>query len=297
MSPESPAQNDPTLELPAIGEVLGGMYRITEQLGEGGMGLVFKAHDQQLDRHVAIKFVRPEFAKSTTVRDQFTSEARAMARVHHTNVVAIHTFGDYGGTPYFVMEYIPGMTLSDWLEDRGALSIDESLGVLKQICQGVQAIHDAGAVHYDIKPSNVLIGPGFRVAVADLGLVRMVGGPMAGATGSLAGTLSYLSPEVALMEPVEKDLAPRADVYSLGILAFELLTGRLPFDAPSSVEMLRLHVEAEPPAASEIRPELPDAFEPVLRRALAKDPARRMSSAKIFCNSLAGIRDLLRSRH
>jgi serine/threonine-protein kinase len=195
------------------------------------------------------------------------------------------------------MEYIPGTTLSGWLEGRGgSLSIDESLGVLRQICTGVQAIHDAGAVHYDIKPSNILIGPSFRVAVADLGLVRMVGGPMAGASGSLAGTLSYLSPEVALMEPVKQELASRADVYSLGILAFELLTGSLPFDAASTVEMLRLHVEAEPPSASEVRPELPTAFDPVLRRALVKDPARRMSSAKVFCDALSGVRDLLRTR-
>jgi serine/threonine-protein kinase len=286
----------PASYVPAKGTLLDGKYRIGSTLGQGGMGVVLHALDEQLARDVAIKLVRPEYAASPVARDQFVHEARAMARVRHPNVVEIFAFGEFLGTPYFVMEYMASGNLGRWLDHRGDTlpAVDEAVGFLDQVCRGLQAIHEAGVVHRDLKPSNILIDRGFRVAVGDLGLVRLTEPGATGSTGSLNGTPAYVAPESALGEALEPAMQRRADIYSLGVMAFELLTGQLPFDAHDAHELVRQHIEEPAPRASDARPDLPPVFDATLQAALAKDPERRPGSAEELRRALLHARASLR---
>ncbi len=240
---DAPRDPDPAAvcwEGPPVGTVLDGAYRIVGALGQGGMGVVMLARDERLERNVAIKLIRPGRMATKGARDRFLTEARAMARVRHENVVEIYAFGEVEDTPYFVMEYVPGTNLANWLEDallRDHLpAIDESLGYLDQICRGVSAIHASGTVHGDLKPGNILLGPASRVAVADMGLSRVLDALDDSALHPMAGTPAYMAPEC-----VSTDLAPelvqRRDVYALGVMAYEMLTGRQPHDIGSAADI------------------------------------------------------------
>jgi serine/threonine-protein kinase len=280
------------LGLPPPGEVLDGSYVVGDEVGRGAMGVVFSGIDQQLDRSVAIKFVRPEFARSIPMREQFVREARAMARIRHHNVVPVHALGEYEGTPYFVMDYVHGTNLRDWLAARDGrlLAVDEAIGLLDQICCGVQAIHDAGVVHRDLKPSNILIDRSFRLAVGDLGLGQLAGAPGGAGTGSVDGSLAYLAPEATMALPPTPGLENRADIYALGVIAFELLTGRHPYPNHDALDMAEAHILGELPSATDVRPDLSIAFESILRRALAKDPQARLVSALALREGLKAVR-------
>jgi len=269
------------------GMILEDGYRVERILGAGSMGVVALARDLALDRDVAVKVVGPDHLDSEPARERFLAEARAMARVRHPNVVQIHAFGRLeDGVPFFVMEYVPGVDLEHWLEQRGGppLSVGEALGIMDQACRGVTAMHEAGTAHRDLKTSNLLVGPGFRVAVADLGLARLV--EQGQARGEVSGTPTYMAPEVAAGMEVPADLLPRADVYGLAVIAFELLTGRLPFESPNSLTVMQMQIAQAPPKPSEVRPDLPRAFDGPLLAALAKDPAERTGSAEALRKSL-----------
>jgi eukaryotic-like serine/threonine-protein kinase len=191
-----------TWEGPQAGTLIGNAYRVVGPLGQGGMGIVVLALDERLQRDVAIKLIRPSYARSPTARERFLIEARAMARVRHENVVEIYSFGEIDEAPYFVMEYVPGSNVANWLDDAiledRLPSMDEALGYLDQICRGVSAIHASGTVHGDLKPSNLLIGPASRIAIADMGLSRLFD-PSSGRPGDhpMAGTPAYMAPEFA----------------------------------------------------------------------------------------------------
>jgi serine/threonine-protein kinase len=277
------------------GVLIEGTYRVLGPLGEGGMGIVVRAVDERLEREVAIKLIHPERVRSRATHDLFLREARAMARVRHANLVEIHAFGELHGVPYFVMEYVPGTDLDAWLGERcapGRLpSLDEAIGVLDQLCRGVTAMHEAGAVHRDLKPSNVLIGAGFRVAVSDLGLARRASDTAIGE--HVAGTPAYMAPEIAARRPVAARWAYAADLYSLGVMAFELFTGRLPFEVADPAEMLAAHLHETPPPPSRFRPELPGSFDRVVLSALAKEPAQRQASVDAFRRELLRARERL----
>lgn len=279
--------------IPAPGEIFANTYRITRALGEGAMGVVLLAKDVRLERDVAIKLIHPDYVSSPESHQRFLEEARAMARVRHENVVEIFAFDERDGAPYFVMEYVPGMHVEAWLEKRGGqpLAIDEAIGILDQVCRGVSAIHRAGTIHRDLKWTNVLIGPAFRVAVADLGLARLLDRPRRESRDTVSGTPAYMAPEIVIGNPVPPGMHDRADVYSLGVMAYELLTGRLPFETDDAVEMMTMHVERVAPLASELRPELPSAFDGVLQRAMEKDPARRTIGADAFRRELLAARE------
>ncbi len=274
---------------PAPGTLIGGVYRVIGTLGGGGMGVVLLAEDQTLGRDVAIKLVRGQMAVHEEFRARFLAEARAMARVRHENVVTIHAFGEHDHAPYFVMEYVDGTTLDVWRRRQGQVPPGDALAVLDQLCRGLAAIHASGAIHGDIKPSNVLIGPGLRVAITDLGLTVPVDDVEREQPLAIAGTPAYIAPERALgiMSP---ELAHRADLYSLGVLGFELLTGRLPFEADNAMRWVYLHVNEPPPAPSSVRPDLPPAIDEVLLAALAKDPLERTASAEAFRDALLAAR-------
>ena len=269
-------------ELPAIGDVVGGVYRILGELGRGAMGVVLLGFDLQLHRKVAIKFVSSA-TFDEDLRHGFVREARAMALVSHPNVLAIHSYGEHGQVPYFVMELVEGQTVEGWLarSDRST-NLDEALAILNDVCEGVSSIHAAGTVHCDLKPSNVLLDSRLRVRVADLGLAApyMDGG----VTKVIAGTPEYMAPELSFGG--DMPASPASDVYALGCMAYELLTGTLPFDAPSSLAIMVKHATEQPERPSRRRPGLPVAFDEVLLNALKKDPQERTASADLFRRSL-----------
>lgn len=300
------ATSDPHLDVsssragwvPAVGERLANTYSITRVLGEGAMGVVLLGRDVRLERDVAIKLIHPDFVASPEAHQRFLEEARAMARVRHENVVEIYAFDEYRGSPYFVMEFVPGTHVEAWMEQRGdnAIAIDEAIGIIDQACRGVSAIHRAGAIHRDLKWSNVLIGPAFRVCVADLGLARILDRPRKADRNTVSGTPAYMAPESVVGATVPAGMHDRADVYSLGVMAYELLVGRLPFEAEDPIEMMTAHVEQAPPLPSEIREELPPAFDKVLLAAMEKDPAQRTASVDAFRRALLAARQSVHAK-
>ena len=230
------------------GTLIADTYRIVRPLGAGGMGVVTLAHDERLDRDVAIKFVRPELFAHQNLRELFCIEARAMARVSHPNVLAVHAFGEHDGTPFFVMEYVDGPTAEQWLErSDGPPDIDEVLRILEQACRGVEAIHAASTVHRDLKPSNLLIDASLRVAVSDLGVARILAGAGGADPTCIVGSAAYMAPEAALGDDSKPELATRRDVYALGCIAYELLAGRPPFVAPTDMGVMAKHLLELPP--------------------------------------------------
>ena len=275
------------------GLVLADTYELVRVLGEGAMGMVWLGRDVRLERDVAIKFIQPELVRSNEARERFLREARTMARVRHENVVEIYAFGDLFGAPYFVMQYVPGTTAEGWmrLHARPYLSVDEAIGILDQVCRGVSAIHRAGAVHRDVKPTNVLIGPAFHVCVTDLGLAKVLDRALDERKDTVSGTPAYMAPEVVLGTPLSPELEARADVYSLGVMAFELFTGKLPFDHEDATQMMLAHVDEAPPVPSELREDLPGAFDAVILGALAKDPRQRTPSADALRRALLEARE------
>ena len=279
-------------DAPPSGTIIDGAYRVVSELGQGGTGRVMLAMDQFLDREVALKLFRTPLLLTEASRERFMAEAQTMAKVRHRNVVSIHAYGDSDYGPYFAMEYVPGPSLNQWLDERAPLAVDEALSVLTQLCQGVEAIHTAGAVHRDLKPANVLIGAGHRVAVADLGLSRLVGrrAPTDRLTVETVGTPWYMAPELVLEGRIAVAMAPRIDIYALGVIAFELFTGRRPFNATSVIALLRQHVSKEAPRPSDLRPELPERFDAPILKALSKSPADRHATASEL------LADLLESR-
>jgi len=272
---------DEERRLPAIGDVVGG-YRILGELGRGSMGVVLEAFDLQLHRKVAIKFVNSS-TFDESARQHFVREARAMALVNHPNVLAIHSFGQHGSVPYFVMELVEGQTVEGWLErSDGHAVLDESLAILNDVCQGVSAIHAAGTVHCDLKPSNVLLDHELRVRVADLGLATpYVEGDV---TKVIAGTPEYMAPELAFESG--KPASKSSDIYALGCMAYEMLTGALPFDGRSALAIMVQHATEQPVLPSRRHPGLPVAFDDVLLKALQKRPEDRYASADQFRRAL-----------
>jgi eukaryotic-like serine/threonine-protein kinase len=286
-APRPQAQATPGIR---SGEIIEGKYKITAVLGEGAMGVVALALDEALQRYVAVKLIRPQIRAMRDFQARFLREARAMASIRHENVVAIHSFGEHDGAPYFVMEYVPGTSLERWLALHAPLDIDVALGVLGQVCRGVQAIHDAGAVHLDIKPANVLIGPGFRIAVTDLGLARPAARGAKSDSHAPGGTPHYMAPEAVFANGRSEEDWARVDIYALGVLAFELLTGQLPFQGESAASVLMQQISATPPNPSAVRSELPCGFDEPVLAALAKSPEDRPASAIQFYERLMSVR-------
>lgn len=290
-SPTQPNLFDPLSKAPPRGALIDNAYRVVGPLGKGAMGVIVLAHDEKLDRNVAIKLIRADQMTDAAMAPRLLAEARAMARVHHPNVVEIFAFGEYFGSPYFVMQYVEGTSLDEYVKSRGSLlDRDEALSILDQMCLGVAAIHASGTAHRDLKPTNILIGSPLRVLVADLGLAQHVSQQEQNDGLSFCGTPAYIAPEVALGLEVAPAFLPRSDIYALGIIAYWLLTGQLPFEARSIHELLRLHAYVAPAPPSSVNPSLGTAFDQPLLTALAKDPKNRMASADELRRALARAR-------
>jgi serine/threonine-protein kinase len=275
---------------PAPGDVIDGAYRVLGEIGRGAMGVVLSALDLRLERKVAIKLIRAELLEPGFC-ERFKLEARAMARVNHPNVLCIHAFGEHQSVPYFVMELVDGQTLEDWLERSAPdATLDLKLKILDDLCKGVTAIHEAGAVHRDIKPSNVLLDGALRPRVADLGVAAWYMNSSA-ATNEVVGTPAYMAPEIPFSVGQVGTPSPLVDVYSVACVAYELLTGRLPFDAGcGEFGCMLAHATAEVPAPTSVCPELPHTFDAVLMAGLAKKPEERTPTVEMFRRALAEAR-------
>ncbi|MFZ4234917.1 protein kinase domain-containing protein [Streptomyces murinus] len=263
----------------------GGRYQLRDLLGEGGMASVHLAYDAVLDRQVAIKTLHTELGREQAFRERFRREAQAVAKLTHTNIVSVFDTGedDLGGlaTPYIVMEYVEGRPLGSVLEEDirryGAMPADQALKVTADVLAALDISHEMGLVHRDIKPGNVMVTKRGVVKVMDFGIARAMqsGVTSMTQTGMVVGTPQYLSPEQALGRGVDA----RSDLYSVGIMLFQLVTGRLPFDADSPLAIAYAHVQEEPVAPSSINRSLPPAVDALVARALRKNPNERFPTA------------------
>ena len=255
-------------------------YRIEEPIGQGGMGVVYLAHDVRLGRKVALKLMAPSLARDDRYRERFARESELAMSLEHPNVVPIHDAGEAEGRLYLAMRRVEGTDLRVLLRREGALDPARALAIVSQIAQALNAAHAQGLVHRDVKPSNVLLDDNEHVYLADFGLTRRLSdGASLHAEAATLGTPAYLAPE----QIEGKDVDARADVYSLGCLLYECLTGEPPFRADSRLAVAWAHLEQAPPLASERRPELPEAVDAVIGRAMAKEPADRYAT----CTELA----------
>jgi eukaryotic-like serine/threonine-protein kinase len=261
--------------------VIDGRYRVLKRLGSGGMAEVYCAEDQQLGRRVALKILHRRFAEDEQFVERFRREASSAAGLSHPNVVAIYDRGEWQGTYYIAMELVEGRTLKEIVRDKGPAPPEAAVDVTLQILRAARYAHKHGVVHRDIKPHNVLIDQDGRVRVTDFGIAR-AGTSDITETGSVMGTAQYLSPEQAQGRPVDA----RSDLYSIGIVLYELLTGQVPFDADSPVTVALKQVSEPPVPPADLVPAIPPAIDAVVLRALEKDPGLRYQSADEFIAAL-----------
>ena len=254
-----------------IGTVLSGRYKLEAKLGSGGMSTVYLARDTTLDRPVAVKVMHREMSEQADQLQRFRQEARAVAKLSHPNVVAVIDAGEDGGHPYIVFEYVEGETLKQRINRLGALDAQEALAYGIEIARGLTVAHGRNMVHRDIKPQNVLIDSEGRAKLTDFGISRQLEQDGMTATGRVLGTTDYVAPEQAMGHPVDQ----RSDVYSLGVVLYEMLAGQVPFSADSQVGVAMKHVNEELPDVQQRRPELSAAAALVVERATAKDPGER----------------------
>ena len=226
-----------------VSPVIGG-YRVGERLGEGGMGEVFRAVDTMLEREVALKVLRPEMGARAEVVERFRVEAIALARLHHRHIAAVYSFFQQGDQHYIAMQYVRGRTLEATLQQRGPLPWREAAAVAMDVLQALEHAHTLGVVHRDLKPANLMIDPEGRTVVMDFGIARVMARSRQTRAGTLVGTLEYIAPEIVRGEAADA----RSDLYSLGCVLYEMVSGALPFDSPSDFALMRAHAEQAPRA-------------------------------------------------
>src|SRR5829696_6647405 len=261
--------------------VIDGRYRVLNRLGSGGMADVYCAEDTQLGRKVAVKLLYRRFAEDTEFVERFRREASSAAGLQHPNIVGVFDRGEWDGTYYIAMEYLKGHTLKQLVRDHGAMPPELAVDITIQVLRAAKFAHKRGVVHRDIKPHNVILDEEGRAKVTDFGIARAGASDMT-ETGSIMGTAQYLSPEQAQGQPV----SPRSDLYSIGVMLYELLTARVPFEAESPVTIALKHVSEPPIPPAELNPAISPALEAVVLRALEKDPARRFADADEFAAAL-----------
>jgi serine/threonine protein kinase len=255
-----------------------GNYKITEKLGEGGMGSVFKGVDLMLEREVAIKSLRPELASQPQVVERFRSEAVTLAKLNHPNIAALYTFFRQGDEFFMVMEYMRGRTLDQIISASGALKSEQAIPLFSQALEGIGYAHKMGIIHRDIKPANMMLTEDGTLKVMDFGIARVLGTARMTKAGNLIGTIEYMSPE----QIQGKETDARSDIYSMGVLLFELLTGRMPFVSENEYELMKLHIEQPPVPVRTLAPHVPEVIEQTILRAMAKDPNQRFQTANEF---------------
>jgi serine/threonine-protein kinase len=263
---------------PRLAAALGDSLQLGELLGEGGFAAVFRAHDPKLQRDVAIKVLDPGLGIAAQLEEQFLSEARIVAGVEHPHIVPLYAAEARGGLLYLVMRLLPGRTLEDRIREEGALAPAEAARIAQEIAEALAFAHAKGVVHRDIKPGNILLDSSGNATVTDFGVSLVTG--KAGADqirGMTIGTPSYMSPEQGLGEDVDG----RTDIYSLGVILFEMLSGRVPFQGRTIQELIAMHIAAPPPSLATLRPTIPSALVAIVERMLVKTPATRPDAAEV----------------
>jgi serine/threonine-protein kinase len=274
--------DEPQVEM--IGRLIGGRYRLIAPLGEGGMATLWRAIDEQLDREVAAKLLRPQFGADPGFTARFKQEARSAGSLAHPNIVSVYDYGTDGddGPQYIVMQLVDGQDLSAILRDRGTLSSDDAARVAVEVASALEAAHRRGIVHRDVKPGNILITDDGDVKVTDFGIARAVSEASMTVTGTTLGSVHYFSPEQAAGDEV----TGASDVYSLGIVLYEMLTGRRPFEGDSAAGVALRRINEDAPSPSAIGKPVPRGLEAILMRALARDPRQRYPDAGSLAEAL-----------
>jgi serine/threonine-protein kinase len=258
-----------------IGRVVGS-YRIVEKIGEGGMGAVYRAVDEMLEREVAVKAIRPDLAREPQIVERFRAEAKILARVSHPAIATIYSFFHDSGELFLAMEFVRGRTLAEVLAAEGAMSWPRAVMLLCTALEGIEQAHRAGIIHRDLKPDNLMLTQAGTIKVMDFGIARMAGTSHLTQTGLLVGTLRYIAPEQIRAEEVDR----RTDIYSLGAVLYQMITGRVPFDGPSDYAILKAQLEDPPPPPTSLAPAIPDWLDRAILRALEKDPAARFQTVE-----------------
>ncbi|MCI0415621.1 protein kinase [bacterium] len=250
---------------------LEGRYQVLKELGRGGMGIVFQAHDKQLNEQVALKIISPMLSTDPESLERLKREVTSARRIAHPNIIRIFDIGESNGLHFVSMEFFPGQNLKEFIRNHGALSLIQGSNIVFQICEGLEAAHRQRIIHRDLKSQNILIGPTGNLKIIDFGLARPIYMEGMTATGLILGTPEYMSPEQVSGKKVDE----RTDIYSLGIILYEIFTGKLPFRGESAISVGFQQIRDEPHRPRDINPQIPDELERIILKALQKDPNMR----------------------
>ena len=279
-----------SIEERSPGTFLAGKYKIVEVVGRGGMGIVYKAEDTKLKRNIALKFLPPELIRNEEARERFVLEAQAAAALSHPNICTIHEICEEEGNSFIAMEYIEGQSLKARMK-RAPLGVEEAVDIAVQVAEGLEEAHKKGIIHRDIKSANIMVTDKGQAKIMDFGLAKVKGGTLLTREGTTLGTVAYMSPEQARGEEVDH----RSDIWSLGVVLYEMLSGRLPFIGDHEASILYSVVHEEPKPLKAIKPDIPVELQLIIARALKKRPESRYSSASEMLNDLKNYRDSLRA--
>ena len=278
-----------------IGKIIGGRYKIEEILGQGGMSAVYKATDPNLRRVVAIKMIHPHLSNDFGFVRRFEEEAAAVAQLRHPNIIQVYDFNHDNETYYMVLEFVPGETLQDHLRRLNAVGrqipIKDGLNYAIEVCEAADYAHQRGLIHRDIKPANVMLSIQGNAILMDFGIAKIIGGQQHTATGAVVGTAMYMSPEQIKGETPDR----RSDIYSLGVMLFEMVSGRPPFDADSAMTLMMMHVNDPVPNLFEIIPTCEPSIVAIINKALAKNPEDRFQTAAQMANALRKVLERMQS--
>ncbi|HET6267688.1 MAG TPA: serine/threonine-protein kinase [Acidobacteriota bacterium] len=266
-----------------LAAALEGRYQVLSELGRGGMGIVYQAYDKQLKEQVAIKLLSPLLSTDPEALERLTREVSMARRVTHPNVIRIHDLSEVNGLHYVSMEYFGGVNLKDHLKRSGPLSLLNAYQIFSQICDGLEAAHSQGVIHRDLKAQNIMIGQSGQVKIIDFGLARSVHMEGMTATGLIMGTPEYMAPEQVSGKPVDE----RADIYALGVILYEMLTGRVPFTGDSPIAVGFQQLKDPPPPPRSLNQQIPEEVERIILKALEKEPIRRYRNADEMRRELA----------
>ncbi|HEX3032915.1 MAG TPA: Stk1 family PASTA domain-containing Ser/Thr kinase [Bacillota bacterium] len=258
-----------------LGRTLSRRYDLVEQLGGGGMALVYRARDRYLNREVTVKILRPQYTSDLDFVERFRREAQAIASLSSPNIVSVYDVGEEEGIHFIVMEYIEGKNLKEVIREKGRLSIGEAVNYAKQICEGLEHAHQRGIVHRDVKPHNILVTSTGRVKVTDFGIAKAITSDAVTQAGTIIGSVHYIAPEQAKGEAG----GIRSDLYSVGVVLYEMVTGQLPFEGDTPIAMAMKHIQEEPVSPGCLNPEISPELEKVILRAMAKAPEKRYQRA------------------
>ncbi len=276
----SQADNRPSLEDCLEKQI--GKYRLLKKIGEGGMGEVYLARNEETGREVALKILPSELTRNTQYIERFRREATAVAKLEHPHIIKVYEIDEQDGVHFFSMEYLGGLTLRSFIDQSGRIPIPEAVAIITDIAGALEYAHSQGIIHRDVKPDNIIADESGAFKVMDFGIARMEEGTQLTVTGSIMGTPDYMSPEQASGKKVDL----RADIYSLGIVFYEMVTGRLPFSGKTAVEVLQMHLKQAPESPKTINPDIPGRLASVINKMLEKQPADRYASFRHVTNAI-----------